>query len=86
MTDAQEQLKEFKRVMGSFVNTRPRDFGTPEMTNASIDRVVSALEAIRPKAEAAPAGDPPKRKDPNRMHKGGKTRDGSDSEESSEEE
>ncbi len=49
MTDAQNQLQAYKKVLGSFANPRPRDVDTVESLNAQIDKVVSALDAIRPK-------------------------------------
>ncbi len=48
MTEAQEQLQKYKKVLGGFSNPRPRDVDTPENLNAQIDKVVQALDAIRP--------------------------------------
>lgn len=80
MSEAQQRIQAFKRVLGGFVNIRPRDFDTDESTHACIDRVVSALDAIRPKAGHAETSEPPakrqKKAGRNRMHTGGRDREG----------
>jgi hypothetical protein len=61
MTEAQQQLRKFKNTLGSFGNPRPRDVDTPETLNRHIDKVVSALDAIRPQrveVEVTTAEDP----------------------------
>lgn len=48
MDRAQKQLKIFKGILGTFSNPRPRDVDTDEGLNAHIDKVVGALDAMRP--------------------------------------
>ena len=61
MTTAQENLSAYRKVLGAHANPRPRDVHTDEGMTAQINKVIGALEAIRPQpveVEVTTAPDP----------------------------